>query len=141
MKVFLAHAHEDKPIVEKIGSWLHKNKGVEIWMDNWSMTAGDSLMEKIGEGIESADRLVAFLSPASVESNWVKKEIATGEVMELAEEKGLGKKFVIPAVLKSCKIPWMLKDKLYANFSDKSIEADCEELYRGIIDKPLGPRM
>lgn len=106
--------------------------------DNWSLTAGDSLLEKLGEGIESSDRLVAFLSPESVESNWVKKEIATGVIMELAEEKGLGQKFVIPAALKPCKIPWMLKDKLYANFTNKSFESACEELYRGIIDQPLG---
>jgi hypothetical protein len=140
MQVFLTHAHEDKPAVEAIGSWLYKNKGVRIWIDKWSMTAGDSLLEKIGEGIELSDRLVAFLSPASVESKWVKKEIATGEVMELAEEKGLGDKFVIPVLLKPVhKIPIMLRNKLYANFTNKPFEVACEELYRGIIDQPLGP--
>ena len=94
----MTHAHEDKPIVERIGSWLCKNKGLTVFIDNWSLTAGDSLLEKLGEGIESSDRLVAFLSPESIESNWVKKEIAAGVIMELAEEKGLGQKFVIPAI-------------------------------------------
>jgi hypothetical protein len=140
MRVFLTHAHEGKPAVEAIGSWLHK-KGLDIWIDEWSMTAGDSLLEKIGEGIESSDRLVAFLSPASIESRWVKKEIATGVVMELAAEKGLGEKFVIPVLLKPVpKVPFMLRDKLYANFTNKPFEKSCEELYRGINDRPLGPQ-
>jgi len=139
MKVYLSHAHEDKDIVEAIGSWLTK-KGLEVWIDNWRLTPGDSLIDKIGEGIETSDRLVVFLSPASVISSWVKKEVATGLVMEIAEEKGLGEKFVVPALLAPCKVPILLRDKLYANFTDKAFEAACEELYRGIIDEPLGPQ-
>ena len=140
MQVFLAHATEDKELVESIGSWLHSEKKLEVWIDKWRLTAGDSLIEKIGEGIEKSDRLIVFLSPHSVESKWVKKEVATGLVLELAEEKGLGDKFVIPALLKDCKIPIMLRDKIYANFTDKSFEAAREELFRGITDQPLGPQ-
>jgi hypothetical protein len=137
MNVFLCHEHTDKDVVEPIGSWLSKH-GLNVWIDSWRMTPGDSLVEKIGEGIEASDRLIAFLSKASVESQWVKKEIATGLVMELAEEKGLGEKFVIPVLLESCKIPILLRDKLYANFTNKAFDAACEELYRGILNHPLG---
>jgi hypothetical protein len=139
VKVFLCHAHEDKDVVEPIGSWLHK-RGFDVWIDNWRMTAGDSLVEKIGEGIESSDRLVVFLSAASVESKWVRKEVATGVIMELAEEKGFGEKFVIPALLTPCKVPILLRDKLYANFTNKAFEAACEELARGIRDEATGPQ-
>lgn len=138
MKIFLSHNSFDKDTVEAIGSWL-TNKGLSVWIDKWSMSAGDSLIEKVAEGIESSDKLVVFLSPDSVNSNWVKKEVATGLILELAEEKGLGSKFVIPALLKTCKIPIMLRDKIYANFSDKPFENACEELLNGIVDKPTGP--
>ena len=139
MQVFLCHAAEDKDVVEPVGSWL-SDKGLHVWLDKWSMTPGDSLIEKIGEGIETSDRLVVFLSVHSVESKWVTKEVATGLVMELAEDRGLGEKFVIPVLLSSCKVPIMLRDKIYANFTDKPFESACEELYRGIIDEPLGPQ-
>jgi hypothetical protein len=102
------------------------------------MTAGDSLIQRIGEGIQASDRLVVCLTPESVESNWVKKEVATGLVMELAEDKGLGEKFVVPALLIPCKVPVMLRDKLYANFTNKAFDAGCEELLAGITDKPCG---
>jgi hypothetical protein len=139
MKAFLSHSSKDKDVVEPVGTWL-TNKGIEVWIDGWSMTPGDSLIEKVGEGIESSDRLVVFLSPNSVDSNWVRKEVVTGLVMELAEEKGLGDKFVIPALLVACKVPIMLRDKLYANFTNKGFDAACEELYNGIVNKPVGPQ-
>ncbi len=139
MKVFVSHSSADKEIARPIASWLSK-RGIEVWFDEWSMTPGDSLIEKIGDGIESADRLVVLLSEASVNSPWVKKEVATGLIMELAEEKGLGEKFVIPAVLRACKVPIMLRNKLYANFTNKVFDAACEELLRGIEDKPKGPQ-
>lgn len=138
MQIFLSHNSNDKPVVEAIGRWLTA-KGYSVWLDKWCMTAGDSLIEKIGEGIEASDKLVVFLTADSVDSNWVKKEVATGLVLELAEEKGLGSKFVIPTLLKPCKIPIMLRDKIYANFTDKSFETACEELLNGILDKPYDP--
>lgn len=138
MKIFLSHNSNDKEAVEAIGSWLTK-KGYSVWLDKWCLTAGDSLVEKIGEGIETSDKLVVFLSPDSVDSNWVKKEVATGIILELAEEKGFGSKFVIPTLLKPCKIPIMLRDKLYCNFTDKSFESACNELLNGILDSHIGP--
>ncbi|MEQ1638521.1 MAG: toll/interleukin-1 receptor domain-containing protein [Methylococcales bacterium] len=139
MQVFLSHTTADKDVVEAIGSFLTK-RGLTVWIDSWRMTAGDSLVAKIGEGIELSDRLVVCLTPTSVESNWVKKEVATGLVMELAEDKGLGEKFVAPALLIPCKVPIMLRDKLYANFTNKAFDAACEELLAGLTNTPSGPK-
>ncbi len=139
MQVFLSHTTSDKDIVEVIGQFL-TSRGLTVWIDSWRMTAGDSLVQKIGEGIEASDRLVVCLTPESVESNWVKKEVATGLVMELAEEKGLGEKFVVPALLIPCKVPIMLRDKLYVNFTNKAFDAACEELLAGVSNHPPCPK-
>ena len=128
----MSHSSLDKDMVEPIGSFLTA-RSLTIWIDSWRMTPGDSLVEMIGDGIEESDKLVVCLTPNSVESNWVRKEVATGLVMELAEEKGFGSKFVIPALLVPCKVPIMLRDKLYANFTNKAFDAACEELLSGII--------
>jgi hypothetical protein len=135
MKVFLSHTSVDKPIVEKIGRVIEA-AGHEVWIDKWCMTAGDSLIEKIGEAIDSSERLIVFLSPESVESNWVKQEISTGKIIEIATKRGIGEKFVIPVILKTCKIPWYLRDKLYANFTDKAFDTACKELISGIENIP-----
>ena len=104
--------------------------GFGVWVDEWSLRFGDSLLEKIGEAIEQSDRLIVFLTPNSVDSNWVRKEVAAGIVMELAEEKGVdGNAFVVPVLLQPvAKIPFTLRDKLFCDFSkyanpDEGIEA------------------
>ena len=137
MKVFLSHSSNDKDVVKSIGYWLKKEKNINVWFDDWEMTAGDSLIVKISEGIETADKLVVFLSESSVESEWVKKEVNNGVIMEIAQEKGFGEKFVIPALLNPCKIPFFLKEKLYADFTNKNLSSACEELYRGITNTKL----
>ena len=98
--------------------------------NKWSLKFGDSLLEKIGDAIDRSDRLIVFLTPHSVDSKWVRKEVAAGIVMELAEEKGVdGNAFVVPVVLQPvAKIPFTLRDKLYCDFTkyagpDEAIEA------------------
>jgi len=138
VKTFLAHSSVNKPAVEKIGNWLHKEKGVDIWIDEWSLSPGDSLIGEIGKAIKLSDRLLVFLTPSSVVSKWVQKELATGLILELGKKEGLDDKFVIPVLLQPCDIPVMLLDKVYADFTNKSFDAACEELYRGILNEPLG---
>ncbi|WP_190294590.1 toll/interleukin-1 receptor domain-containing protein [Pseudomonas caricapapayae] len=136
MKVFLSHTSKDKPNVKHVGAYL-ESRGGSVWLDAWEMSPGDSLIKKISEGIDSSDKLVVFLSPDSLKSNWVEREINGGVIMEIAEEKGLGSKFVIPVLLEACKVPFFLREKIYANFTDKSFEDACEELMSGIKNEPL----
>ena len=49
-KIFLCHASEDKKFVEKLAKDLMKF-GLEVWFDKFEMKVGESLLEKINEGI------------------------------------------------------------------------------------------
>lgn len=135
MKIFLSHTSSDKPAVRHVGAYLEE-KGFSVWLDEWEMTPGDSLINKISEGIESSDKLVVFLSPESISSEWVEKEINGGVVVEIAKRIGLGSKFVIPVMLAECRVPFFLREKLYANFTNKPFADACEELLSGIESKP-----
>lgn len=120
LRLFLCHSHEDNSEVLYVAQTLEKtHPDFEIWVDEWALKFGDSLLEKIGEAIDQSDRLIVFLTPHSVNSNWVRKEVAAGVVMELAEDKGVdGNAFVVPVVLQSvAKIPFTLRDKLYCDFT------------------------
>jgi len=131
LRLFLCHSHEDNSEVLYVAQTLEKtHPDFEIWVDEWALKFGDSLLEKIGEAIDQSDRLIVFLTPNSVNSNWVRKEVAAGVVMELAEEKGVdGNVFVVPVILEPvAKIPFTLRDKLYCDFTkyaepDEAIEA------------------
>jgi len=131
LRLFLCHSDEDHPEVLYVAQTLEKtHPEFEVWVDEWRLRFGDSLLEKIGDAIEQSDRLIVLLTPHSVDSNWVRKEVAAGIVMELAEEKGVdGNAFVVPVVLQPvAKIPFTLRDKVYCDFRkygnpDDAIEA------------------
>jgi hypothetical protein len=66
-RVFLSYSTADKPFVDRLAYDLER-VNVGVWYDKWEIRVGDSLIEKIAQGIESNDYLAIILSPNSVES-------------------------------------------------------------------------
>src|SRR5271166_4907951 len=110
-KVFISYSHGDARFCDRLVMDLHISD-VPATYDKWLLRVGDSIIQKIATEVSEADRVIALLSPASIESNWVKRELAlamTGEV-----NKGGVK--VLPALIADCELPHMLADKFYADF-------------------------
>lgn len=110
--LFLCHSSDDKPKVRVIAEQLTL-KGAQVWLDEAEILVGDSIIEKIQEGIENSDYLGIVLSPKSVASIWVRKEVEAA----LAQEIESGEVKVIPILLEPCEIPLFLKPKKYADMS------------------------
>lgn len=110
-KIFLSHNSIDKPFVRKLAADLKRNK-IYSWIDEAEIQVGDSLLEKIEEGIEQSDYVAAVLSNSSVKSEWVKRELE----IALNEEIENKKTRVLPLLIEDCRIPSFLKGKLYADF-------------------------
>lgn len=70
--IFLSHNSADKPFVRKLAADLRRN-GFYAWVDEAEIKLGDSLIEKIEEGIETTDFLGVVLSRNSINSEWVKR--------------------------------------------------------------------
>lgn len=87
------------------------------------MKVGDSLSKKIQEGITQASWLAVVLSPDSVSSTWVQRELSSALIMELEKDSV----FVLPILYKHCNIPLFLKDKVYADFTS-SFDAGLDAL-------------
>ncbi len=110
-KVFLCHAHKDKPLfAEPLARGL-KNHGVEVWIDEGSIKPGDSLMDKISQGIWECDYFVVLLTPNSIDSKWVNLEISLA-FTEFKEEADK----IILAIFGSCVIPGYLRSFLSVDF-------------------------
>lgn len=73
-KVFLSYASEDKALAGQIAHALHAN-GIDTWWDKWCMHAGDSLRQKIDEGLGDCTHFVVLLTPISLTKPWVNQEI------------------------------------------------------------------
>lgn len=123
--IFLSHSHSDKLFVRKLASDL-KKFGVKVWIDEAEIKLGDSLIEKIREGIDKMEYLAVILSPDSVKSEWVKKEVDVAMNQEIEGRKVK----VLPLIIKNCRIPGFLKGKLYADFRD-------DEKYQAGVEKVL----
>jgi hypothetical protein len=112
-KVFISHSSLDKDFIDELADNLRHN-GIHVWYSKWNMRVGDSLREKISEGIEGSDFMVVVLSPNSIHSSWVKDELNAGLAKSLESQSV----FVLPLFLagEDNSLPVFLKDKLCADF-------------------------
>src|SRR5438045_2760128 len=80
----------------------------------------------ISEGIDTAAFLAVILSGTSVESTWVQDEVYAA--MAIAEaEQGV---IVLPLLIEDCRVPALLRDKLYADF-----RLNYDEALSGLIQR------
>ncbi len=110
--IFLSHSGTDKPLVEEIAFEL-VNEGINVWLDKWEMENGDFITQKILTGINDSDFVVIFLSPESLESKWVKKELEKA----IEKELEIGRKFLLLVKLRPCILPEEIEGRVYLNFS------------------------
>jgi len=80
--VYFAHASEDKAAARVIAEYLMAN-GIQVWFDEWEITAGDSLRRKMDEGLERCTHFVALLTETSLTKAWVNEEIDAGFVQRV----------------------------------------------------------
>src|SRR5215203_5800753 len=84
-RAFVSHSSADKQrFVLGFARRLREN-GIDAWVDRWEMLPGDSLGEKVyEEGLGQADAVVAVISENSLASPWVKDELNTAKVRQIA---------------------------------------------------------
>ena len=111
--VFLSHTSDDKPFVRQLKEDLESHGVKRVWLDEAEIQIGDSLMKKIEEGLLKTKYIGVVLSPRSIKSNWVQKELE----IAMNREIGTGEVVVLPLVMEECTLPTFLQGKLYADFS------------------------
>ena len=84
-RVFLSYAWENKLLAEKIASALQAN-GIETWWAGWCIAAGDSLRQKIEEGLGECTHFIVLLTPDSVHKPWVNQEMDAGLIRTLSKK-------------------------------------------------------
>ena len=80
--VFLSHNSQDNEFANRLAGDLSRN-GVRVWIDEAEMKVGDSLIKSIQSGIEDMDFLAVILTPESVASPWVEKELNVALTKEI----------------------------------------------------------
>lgn len=129
--IFLSHSHADKPFARRLAADLRK-AGHAVWIDEAEINIGDSLIEKIREGLDQVDFIAAVITAASVTSKWVTRELDIASNREIEENRVV----VLPLLLEAVELPGFLKGKFYGDFTDMS---RYEEIFELLLRKLGGP--
>lgn len=105
---FISYSHQDQELVRSVAEHLQAD-GFHVWLDEWDLKVGDSLIERISEAIDQVDFVVAFISNASRDSQWCRKEVSLAMTGELAA-KGVK---VLPVRIEGAQMPPTLVDKFF----------------------------
>lgn len=108
-KVFLSHASEDKDRFVVGFARQLRESGVDVWLDQWEMKPGDSLVDKIfEEGLKEARAVIIVLSTTSVQKPWVREELNASVVNRISRGTKL-----IPVVIDECDVPESLRSTVW----------------------------
>ncbi|MEA8799200.1 toll/interleukin-1 receptor domain-containing protein [Klebsiella aerogenes] len=133
--IFLSHNSKDKPFVRKLADSL-RSEGHVVWIDEAEINIGDSLVEKIRDGLDKVDYVAAILSENSIASAWVQRELDISSNREIAEKRVI----LLPLMLQHVDLPGFLMGKKYGDFTtDENYEQSLKELLKvlGPVDKHL----
>ncbi|WP_067984249.1 toll/interleukin-1 receptor domain-containing protein [Neptuniibacter pectenicola] len=111
MPIFISYSHENKEFVDQLAMQLVQ-RNVNVWLDRWELSIGDSIIDKVQEAVDGASALLVVLSKASIASEWCKRELSSGFLRELEEKRVV----VMPVLLEDCDIPLFARGKMYADF-------------------------
>jgi TIR domain-containing protein len=131
--IFLSHNHRDKSFVRRLGHDLSSN-GIRVWVDEAEILVGDSLIQKVESAIDEMEYLGVVLSPNSIESEWVRREVRAALTHEIIAHRVK----VLPILIADCTFPLFLNDKAYADFRRaEDYQEAFEDLLRALHRKSL----
>jgi hypothetical protein len=126
--IFLSHSSHDKPFVRQLAADL-TSAGIDVWLDEQRIKLGDSIPEKISQGLASSDFFALVVSKNSAKSEWVSKELNNALVNEVQRRKV----YILPLKIDDSEIPSAIRDKKYADFS-QSYRAGLSEIIRTVME-------
>jgi len=83
---FISYSTKDQNFADRLYPDL-QNKGVRCWFAPHDIQSGKKIHEQIDEAIRLHDKLLLILSPHSMESEWVKTEIAKARKREVRDQR------------------------------------------------------
>lgn len=127
--IFLSHNRADKPFARRLATDL-EHQGIRYWLDEAEIKVGESLITKIRDGIDSMEFVAVILSPDSVASTWVQREVDVATTQEIQGRRVK----VLPIMYRECPLPGFLLGKKYADFTNN---ADYDSAFASLV-KDIG---
>ncbi len=116
-QVFISYSERDREAMEKIRNSLRR-ESLTVWTNTTDIQTGEDFQSAIDRGIEQTDNLVYLLSPDSVQSEYVRKELDYAVSLQ---------KRIIPVLVRETsvdEIPKALQGVQYIDITDNVEEYD-----------------
>jgi hypothetical protein len=94
--VFTSHASADDSFVKDLRQAL-EGQGLTVWVDSRTLRGGTTLASEIEQAIEQARQVLVILSPQTVNSPWVRRELR--KALEVENRRKTDGYQVIPLLL------------------------------------------
>lgn len=117
MQVFISHSDSDSLLAARVSRALQKT-GLKVWNQGFDLLPGDNWAAEVGRALEMSEAMVVLLTPNSVSSSHVRREI----------EYALGSKNysnrLIPVVVGGReqvpmgKVPWIVRQLPWIELAD-----------------------
>ena len=131
-RVFLSYASENKELAGQVANALMKN-AIATWWDDWEVRAGDSIRQKVDDGIKGCTHFLVLLTPQSINKTWVNTEMDAAFFSKLE-----GKCRFIPARygLAADKLPPTLRGLLSPEIESGTDTKKLVNTIYGVSEKP-----
>lgn len=126
--VFVSYSHRDRAQAQRISEAL-RALGHPVWYDNWAIGPSESILDKVSDALARNDTILVLLSPSSVRSLWVQRELNSVLTRQLAGHQIA----VVPILIEECEIPLSIRDIKYIDMRESFEEGFLEllEFLRG----------
>ncbi len=121
----MSHSHLDRSFVNRLVRIL-RSQGLPYWYSPKHIIGAQQWHDEIGRALARCGWFVVVLSPSSVKSPWVKREL----VYALNEKRY--KDRIVPLLLRRCqyvKLSWTLQAFQMVDFT-RGFDQGCRELLR-----------
>ncbi len=125
--LFMSHRGSDLPEAERLAVELRK-AGHTVWLDEWSIGLGDSIIEKMNEGLAAANYVVVCCSSSGTLAPWMGREWMSA----LARQMNSNRVKLLPVLLGGGSPPTILEDIKYCDLA-KDWSRGVSELLRSIL--------
>ncbi len=134
---FVSHSGEDREFVDRFVVDLRRI-GIDAWYSAFEIKAGDSIPEKMDEGLQACRFFVLVVSKSSAASPYVKMEIASA----ISRNAQGSVKKIICIKLDGTEPPALLQHLKWIDFVKLGYESTLKEVTDSILDvelrSPLG---
>jgi hypothetical protein len=105
-RVFVCHSSRDNSFANLVVASL-RSPDLTPWIDSEQISAGDDILERLGQALQTMDLLIFLISEAALGSGWIDLELKNAVKREIEEKRVMVLPFIIDNTPRD-RVPWFL---------------------------------